>query len=136
MPSNRQKITLILFSVFVFLVASNCGASTTPTAPTTETFSPPAVTPTQLPPTPTPIPPTATPEPTATDIPPTSTPQPTATPQPTVLPSEIVDTHGVPMVLIPAGEFIMGADDDQAAAKPAHSVYLDDYYNPQVHIYA
>jgi formylglycine-generating enzyme required for sulfatase activity len=45
-----------------------------------------------------------------------------------VLPEEIEDSHGIPMVLVPAGEFVMGADNDQVAAKPAHSVYLDAYY--------
>jgi formylglycine-generating enzyme required for sulfatase activity len=32
------------------------------------------------------------------------------------------------MVLIPAGEFMMGADDDQIAAMPRHPVYLDSFY--------
>ena len=32
------------------------------------------------------------------------------------------------MVLVPAGEFVMGSDRDQAAARPAHTVYLDDFY--------
>jgi formylglycine-generating enzyme required for sulfatase activity len=32
------------------------------------------------------------------------------------------------MVLVPAGEFIMGSDIDQAAARPAHPVYLDTFY--------
>ena len=84
--------------------------------------------PTEVPPTPSEVPPTATPEPTSTEIPPTKTPKPTATPQPTVLPEEIEDSQGVPMVLVPAGEFVMGADDDQVAAMPAHIVYLDAYY--------
>jgi formylglycine-generating enzyme required for sulfatase activity len=44
------------------------------------------------------------------------------------LPEEIIDDHNVPMILIPAGEFVMGSDSNQAAASPAHLVYLDDYY--------
>jgi formylglycine-generating enzyme len=86
--------------------------------------------PTEIPPlaTETPVPPTETPAPTPTEAPPTNTPTLTATPQPTVLPEEIVDSKGVRMVLVPAGEFYMGADDDQVAAMPRHPVYLDDYY--------
>jgi formylglycine-generating enzyme required for sulfatase activity len=44
------------------------------------------------------------------------------------LPEEIIDDHNVPMILIPAGDFVMGSDNNQAAASPAHLVYLDDYY--------
>lgn len=48
------------------------------------------------------------------------------TPAPARLPGEI-DYQG-PMVLIPAGEFIMGADDREANERPAHRVTVADYY--------
>jgi len=60
-----------------------------------------------------------------------STREPTATPPPTAAPaadaSEITDATGVPMRLVPAGEFTMGSDsyDDE---KPVHQVYLDAFY--------
>ncbi len=128
MSLNRQNSVLFLIILLTVIFVSGCGASTTPTAIPTEASSSPAETPTEVSPTLTEIPPTATPIPTATDIPPSNTPEPTATPQPTVLPDEIEDSHLVPMVLVPAGDFIMGADDDQVAAMPAHTVYLDAYY--------
>jgi formylglycine-generating enzyme required for sulfatase activity len=51
----------------------------------------------------------------------------TPTLTPIATPVEITDNSGVEMVLIPAGEFIMG-NDEVANAKPAHKVYLDTYY--------
>ncbi|HGE69349.1 TPA: formylglycine-generating enzyme family protein [Candidatus Poribacteria bacterium] len=40
------------------------------------------------------------------------------------------DTSGndAKMVLIPAGEFVMGSDDEGYNARPAHTVYLDAFY--------
>jgi formylglycine-generating enzyme required for sulfatase activity len=38
-----------------------------------------------------------------------------------------IDYNG-PMILIPAGEFIMGSDNHEADEKPAHKVTLPDYY--------
>lgn len=48
---------------------------------------------------------------------------------PTTLP-EKTTLHGVPMILIPAGTFIMGSDGANSYPKerPAHEVYLDAYY--------
>ncbi len=75
--------------------------------------------------------------PTATAVVPTSTPifPPTATrlppepaPSPTPLPERIRDTHGVEMVLIPAGEFIMGSEDGMPDERPMRTVYLDAFY--------
>jgi len=51
-----------------------------------------------------------------------------ATLTPTPLPTEITDDFGVEMVLVPAGEFTMGSDDDQSVDNPVHTVYLDDFY--------
>lgn len=73
----------IIFSLFIFLAACGGEASVMPTA-------------TSLPSTATP-PPTITPSPTITMTP-------TATPDPNVL----VDEKGVPMRLVPEGEFTMG----------------------------
>lgn len=70
--------------------------------------------------TPTPAP-TVTAEPTAA---PTETPIPTATP----IPAEITDDHGVPMVLVPEGEFIMGSNDGLPDEGPEHAVSLDAFY--------
>jgi len=39
----------------------------------------------------------------------------------------ITGKDGVPMVVIPAGEFQMGSNDDNYDEKPAHTVYLDAY---------
>jgi len=50
---------------------------------------------------------------------------PTATPYPT----EITDEKGITMRLVPAGAFTMGSDDSPFSEdKPAHSVYLDNFY--------
>jgi formylglycine-generating enzyme required for sulfatase activity len=59
----------------------------------------------------------------------TLTPKPTATKTqtPTPLPTEITDNKSVPMVLVPASEFTMGADFYENT-KPEHQVYLDEYY--------
>ena len=58
----------------------------------------------------------------------TNTVTPSLTPSSTPIPSEIEDTKGVQMVLIQAGEFIMGNDSGKSDEKPAHTVYLDSYY--------
>ncbi len=55
-------------------------------------------------------PPTATPAVTPTDLPPTIT------------------QHGATLVLIPAGEFIMGRDDGRPNERPPREVYLDAFY--------
>ena len=49
----------------------------------------------------------------------------------------ITGKDGAPMVLIPAGEFMMGSREDMAGAKdelPAHPVYLDAYYIDQYEV--
>jgi formylglycine-generating enzyme required for sulfatase activity/predicted Ser/Thr protein kinase len=50
----------------------------------------------------------------------------------TSLPSLLTDVKGVEMVLVPAGEFMMGSTDAnmyaQSDEKPQHKVYLDAYY--------
>lgn len=65
----------------------------------------------------------------------TITPSPllTGSPVPTVttLPAEIIDDFGVAMMLVPAGEFLMGSevgDEAHYDERPPRTVYLDVYY--------
>ncbi len=51
----------------------------------------------------------------------------TPTPPPTPLPSAITDEFGVPMVLVPAGPFLMGRD-ESAGGQPYVEVTVGDYY--------
>ncbi|MEK7396937.1 MAG: formylglycine-generating enzyme family protein, partial [Candidatus Poribacteria bacterium] len=44
------------------------------------------------------------------------------------LPNEIICKDGAPMMLIPAGEFEMGSNDDEDDEMPVHTVYLDAFY--------
>jgi formylglycine-generating enzyme required for sulfatase activity/predicted Ser/Thr protein kinase len=105
---------------------------------------------------PTAVPPSATPliiVVTATPVPPTPTPRlPTVTPSPTGLPTRITDARGIPMVLVPAGEFTMGSDPDVALAEckklysgdckrewfedeyPPHTVTLSAFYIDQYEV--
>ncbi len=59
---------------------------------------------------------------------PSLTPIQTFTFTPTSLPTEITAPKGVTMRLVPAGEFTMGSDEYSDDEKPAHQVYLDDFY--------
>ena len=83
--------------------------------------------------------PTNTLAPSSSPVPFTRTPEPSQTPTrvtsttPTTLPTEVSDTKGVSMMLVPAGEFIMGSDDVKLDAitfdeQPIHMVSLDSYY--------
>jgi formylglycine-generating enzyme required for sulfatase activity len=44
------------------------------------------------------------------------------------LPVELTDDKGVTMVFIPQSEFVMGSDLGDNGEKPAHTVFLKDYY--------
>jgi formylglycine-generating enzyme required for sulfatase activity len=55
---------------------------------------------------------------------------PTITVTSVTLPTQIMDSGDVLMVLVPEGKFVMGLDDDQNAS-PAHNVNLPDYYIDQ-----
>ncbi len=80
--------------------------------------------------------PPAIPTPTATSSP-TSRPSATAslaptktftsTPAPSASPSAL-SSQTMPMILIPAGDFIMGSDNGNDDEKPVHTVFLDAYY--------
>ena len=43
-------------------------------------------------------------------------------------PHEIADGKGVQMVFIPAGNFIMGSNNGESDERPAHGVFLNDFY--------
>lgn len=47
---------------------------------------------------------------------------------PTPLPTAITDAKGVAMILVPAGDFVMGSDNWADDEKPVHTVFLDAYY--------
>ncbi|MBN1428989.1 MAG: SUMF1/EgtB/PvdO family nonheme iron enzyme [Anaerolineae bacterium] len=68
---------------------------------------------------------------TATRVP-TTTPLPTwtpsATPSATPLPERIRDAHSILMLLVPAGEFIMGSEQGFPDEVPVHNVYVDAFY--------
>jgi serine/threonine protein kinase len=71
---------------------------------------------------------TATPPPDEIQPTATSTAMPSPSPEP-ALPDEITDDKGVPMRLVPAGEFTMGSDDSiDIGSQPAHPVDLDAFY--------
>jgi len=57
----------------------------------------------------------------------TSTQSPTEASTVTSYPSEITDSKGVPMVLVPSGEFEMGSDKENNE-RPVHTVHLDGFY--------
>ena len=61
---------------------------------------------------------------------PTSIPTKISTPTAYVgsLSTEITDAKGVPMRLVPAGDFEMGSISGQSDETPVHTVYLDDFY--------
>ncbi|MFL7871200.1 MAG: bifunctional serine/threonine-protein kinase/formylglycine-generating enzyme family protein [Anaerolineales bacterium] len=80
---------------------------------------------------PTPKPPSPTaPAPTAAEKE-AAIPEPTETLPPTAesLAEEIKDEQGVPMRLVPAGEFSMGSDNSvDVVSRPAHTLYLEAFY--------
>ena len=75
--------------------------------------------------------------PTATALIPTDTatitPTATLAPTPTItpLPPQLIDAFGIPMVLVPAGPFVMGTEDRAGNERPAHTVTLNSYYIDQ-----
>jgi len=65
---------------------------------------------------------------------PKATDKPEFTQTPTPFPSQITDEKDVPMVLVSAGEFIMGNEDKQSRGSPVHTVYLDAFYIDQFEV--
>jgi formylglycine-generating enzyme required for sulfatase activity len=59
---------------------------------------------------------------------PNSAPTKTPTPVPTSLSTEITDAKGVPMVLVQAGNFMMGSNTGDPDERPAQTIYLDSFY--------
>jgi formylglycine-generating enzyme len=47
---------------------------------------------------------------------------------PASVPSELVGKDGAPMVVVPAGEFIMGSDKGDEDEAPVHRVYVNAFY--------
>jgi len=96
-----------------------------PTATSTNTHVPtPTLTSTA---TRTPVPSTATPtnaSPAPTDMP-TATPIP---PTPTDIPTRVREADNAEMVYVPAGEFVMGSDQEYDDQKPEHVVYVDAFW--------
>lgn len=112
--SCSAEPTLLPTSVEKAAVASpSPSASPAPTMTHTATFPPPALTHT------------------ATV---TLTRAPTLTPSITPVPTRIVDDFGVPMVLVPAGPFVMGTEGRARNERPAHTVTLDEYYIDQFEV--
>ncbi|CAG0947689.1 gamma-glutamyl hercynylcysteine S-oxide synthase [Anaerolineae bacterium] len=66
------------------------------------------------------------PSPTAAQIPPTATPVPPSV-TPTLRAGEERIIDGVPMMYVPAGEFLMGSE-QISASQPPHQVYLDAFW--------
>jgi len=121
-PWNRLALGLAIAGLVIILSLWLAGTFLTlPAVPITDTSTPSS--------TPTIILPTATA--TATSMPSTTatetamfSPIPSATPYPAV----VRDSKNVEMVLIPAGDFVMGSDKGKSDEEPAHTVYLDAYY--------
>jgi formylglycine-generating enzyme required for sulfatase activity len=75
------------------------------------------------------------PSPTSTNTPTiTATFTPAPTPTETPFPPVIQDESGAWMVLVPAGEFIMGSKGLSKIEEPIHTVYLDDFYIDQYEV--
>ncbi len=60
--------------------------------------------------------------------PPVTQPPAPATEPPAPVTTEILDSKGIPMVLVPAGEFTMGSEGGEQDERPVHKVYLDAFY--------
>lgn len=111
----------IIVAAFIFFFIAKSLSNNLPTSPSpTETPTIPTVTVTSQ---------VAVTLPTSTEIqiPPTATPeQPIITPIPTLGIGSSIESDGVTMMYVPAGNFIMGYYGYDAG--PAHTVYLDAYY--------
>lgn len=68
-----------------------------------------------------------TPSPTDESVAPTQPQEAITQPTNSVSIAEITDGHGIPMMLVSAGEFTMGIE-NPFSLNPVHQVYLDEYY--------
>ena len=134
-----HKFLMMLISICLLALAGSCrsdspgGAETQAVTPTKPKTAEPtqAVTAAQGT--------TSTPQPTeALTQAPADTQMPVDTPTPTPTPgvgSTIVShKDGMVQMYVPEGEFLMGSDDGDADASPAHTVYLDAYWIDQTEI--
>jgi formylglycine-generating enzyme required for sulfatase activity len=125
-PEHKIAIAVAIIGAIATLLAALIGILSRffPLAPVSTTTNTPTVTATF----------TLSPTATFTNLPPSQTPEPSLTPTqaftptPNPLPTEIVDAKGVTMRLVSAGEFTIGSDKGLDNEKPAHKVYLDDFY--------
>ena len=132
-PRNSGSQTIFwvigIIGIVLFIALSSLDSNSTSSPPVpTRTLTPRPYTPTSVASSKTPKPINSPTEmPTKVESP---TVIPTATRYTGSLPTEITDNFGVEMVLVPAGEFIMGSNDvdSYSDVEPAHLVYLDDYY--------
>lgn len=123
-----RRATWLSLILLLFLVAGCTGtpgpSATTQVRPTASETPAPVVVPTlmEVLPTPTPLSPPSTPTSLPTASIPTSTPASGTTPavEPTVIPTK--ELAEVPMIAIPAGEFIMGDDAGNGDETPVHKV--------------
>jgi serine/threonine-protein kinase len=115
-----------MWVIIIALLAASCASVEAASPPAGEIDDPPPTV--AEPVTPTPIRPmTATPWPPITETP---YPMITRTPRLTSgdLPERITDEHGVILVLIPEGEFIMGSEEGFPDEVPVHTVWVDAFY--------
>jgi formylglycine-generating enzyme required for sulfatase activity len=64
----------------------------------------------------------------------TKIPTSTLTPSATSDPNKIVDDFGIPMVLVPSGEFEMGSNTEQVDELPVHTIFVDSFYIDQYEV--
>jgi len=121
-PKLRTEIVIAIIGAVATLLAavipilwSNLSKSSAPPPADTVTSPPPALSSNE----------TLNPSPTSTS--PITTLVPSTAPEISSA-DDIVDSKGVLMRLVPAGNFIMGSDTGYDNEKPVHTVYLDDFY--------
>jgi formylglycine-generating enzyme required for sulfatase activity len=124
-----QTLAILIMLIFVSGCTTENKSSLLVTLTQTDTTFTPTITATSLPSATATILPTET---ATASI--TPTPQPTNTPSLTPIPTKIMDQQGAAMVLVPAGEFMMGSDSWSGSEKPSHKVYLDSYFIDQYEV--
>lgn len=115
MRFSRHPLAWTVLTCMALLALNACSSSNETPASPPDAAATPADEPLPVP--------SATPTPSLT---PTALPVASATPA--ELPPERTDEHGIRMLLVPAGEFIMGSDFGFHDEQPVHTVYLDAFY--------